>query len=63
MSSGRPNYGSWMPTKDFEDNIEGYRFNRFLYIGIDTRFSVFNRIMVKFRRLSTFSLVVQRNLS
>ena len=37
MSSGRPNYGTWMPTKDFEDNIQGYRFNRFLYIGIDTQ--------------------------
>ena len=37
MSSGRPNYGSWMPSKEFEDNIEGYRFNRFLYIGIEMR--------------------------
>ena len=46
MSSGRPNYGSWMPTKEFEDNIEGYRFNRFLYIGMDWMIFVFNKIMV-----------------
>ena len=34
MSRGRPNYGLWMPTEDFQDHIEEYRFNKFLYIGI-----------------------------
>ena len=33
-ASGRPHYGLWMPTKDFQVNIEEYKFNRFLYIGI-----------------------------
>ena len=48
MSSGRPNYGSGMPTEDFQKNIEKYKHNRFLYIGKLKTFVMCGEIIFEF---------------